>query len=686
MRPAHLVALALAVGGVGLAHAQPAVDESPDAPPAAAAPEAAPAADEAAEAPADAPPADAPAADAPAADAPAADAPGDAAAASPGLDATKTPNANVQAAPVDDGLPAWEPAPVSGGGDATGSATPGNSLQANWDAGASPAADASFPWFEHHGYFRTRGDLFYNFDLDTTPDAGVGSSPVPPPTNGGDSQASTNLRFRYQPTVHISETLRVKSTLDILDNLVLGSTPDGGAIGGSRLFTSRPEVPIETFSGTQTPPEAGINGYRDSVRVKHLWGEWKTPLGLLAFGRMQSHWGLGVLANNGNCLDCDFGDSVDRIMGVSKLFGTYIAMAWDFPSEGLVGFSGQHDNINQRQGQQFDIDQRDDVNEWVIALFDKPVTREEQEARVRDLNEVRKPVFDWGVYTVFRNQDRAVENSSSQPATGANDPAINSLNSETFAFIPDVWLNWEYRPTHDTRYQLQLEIVGILGTIEDVPIGALQSKDEVVCTDESIGADEIDNCPESQRIYQRKREVQQWGYALEFDASYGKLTYGFHQGGASGDRTDGFGVLDKAPIDPNQPLDQDLTNFRFDRDYIVDMIMFREVIGAVTNALYFKPYVGYNFVQDDREAWGFKVSAIYGRALEAQATPGNDANLGLEFDAEVFIHEFDRFRWSVAYGVWFPMAAFNRLDATGRQILAEPSAAQTLQAMIGMQF
>ncbi|MCA9547785.1 MAG: hypothetical protein KC613_25450, partial [Myxococcales bacterium] len=330
--------------------------------------------------------------------------------------------------------------------------------------------------------------------------------------------------------------------------------------------------------------------------------------------------------------------------------------------------------------------QRDDVNEWVIALFDKPVTREEKEARERDLNEVRKPVFDWGIYTVLRSQDRAIENTGSLPTTGAADPAIASLNSETDAFIPDAWFNFEYRPEKGQHYKVQLELVGIFGTINDVPIGALQSKDPVVCADDAIGPDEIDNCPASRRIYQRKRDIEQWGYALEFDASYGKLKYGFHQGGASGDSTDGFGVLDKAPIDPDRPRDQSITNFRFDRDYIVDMIMFREVIGSVTNALYFKPYVGYNFIEDEREAWGFKISAIYGRALEADATPGDDPNLGLEFDAELFITEFDRFRWSVAYGVWFPMAAFNRLDATGRQILDEPGTAQTLQTMIGIQF
>ena len=31
------------------------------------------------------------------------------------------------------------------------------------------------------------------------------------------------------------------------------------------------------------------------------------------FGRMGYHWGLGILHNGGNCLDCDYGDTYDRV-------------------------------------------------------------------------------------------------------------------------------------------------------------------------------------------------------------------------------------------------------------------------------------------------------------------------------------------------------------------------------------
>ena len=40
------------------------------------------------------------------------------------------------------------------------------------------------------------------------------------------TQAGANMRFRLDPELHISDNLRVISQIDLLDNLVLGSTPN----------------------------------------------------------------------------------------------------------------------------------------------------------------------------------------------------------------------------------------------------------------------------------------------------------------------------------------------------------------------------------------------------------------------------------------------------------------------------
>ena len=637
--------------------------------------------------------------------------------AGPGLKSTTVPGANIGQTPANppaDDLPAWTDAPVTPGGN-SGSV---KVSEVNWDTATTLDPEVSFPWIEHHGYFRIRADLFHNLDLDTyDPEAGLGTSPVLPPlteldvggsghpedeatgnneTNsykrGAESLSSANMRFRYQPTIHIAETMRIKSTIDVMDNVVLGSTPDGGWSTGFQ----RPDVPLVAFSGGQRPVE-GPTSHQDSVRIKQLWGEWTTPLGLLLFGRVPSHWGLGILANNGHCHDCDFGDNVDRIMGVTKLFDTYIALAWDFPSEGFVGHSGdkgQHDYINQPAGQAHDFDQRDDVNEYVIALFDRPLTQKEKETRERELNELRKPVFDWGVYNVIRSQK--LVGLSSNPGQPRTNPLGEKLfDVEAFAYIPDLWMNFEYRPRRDSFYKLQFEAVAILGSIDELPQRAGRAK--VECQDPDFNdPDRIQDCPDDQQYRPRKRDLQQWAYAIEFDHRVDKLQWGLKHGVASGDSTPGFGVYDKLAFqnDPTNPddTDQEVTNFKFDRDYTIDLILFRELIGTVTNAAYFKPYLRYDLIRTDRDAWGFEIAPLYAFALEESSTPGLDRQLGLEFDLEFYVIEFDRFKWSLQYGILFPFAAFNYLDqeaiqkGTKPEVLGEPGIAQTIQASVLMHF
>ena len=64
--------------------------------------------------------------------------------------------------------------------------------------------------------------------------------------------------------------------------------------------------------------------------MKRAYGEALTPFGALAIGRMGSQWGLGMLANAGDCLDCDSGDAADRIAFVTSDRGHLWAVAYDF--------------------------------------------------------------------------------------------------------------------------------------------------------------------------------------------------------------------------------------------------------------------------------------------------------------------------------------------------------------------
>src|SRR5688572_11678806 len=170
---------------------------------------------------------------------------------------------------------------------------------------APKAKKKRFQLFEIDGYFRWRGDWMKNFHLGFSGEDGLGTpfprsiscaADAPTDANCSGTIKSSNIRLRLEPVINIDERSSVHFQIDVLDNLVLGSTPDGSYNDG----TARPtNISINGFSGGQAPQEAGRNYLYDSIRVKQAWAEVMTPLGLLRFGRMPSHWGMGILANAG---------------------------------------------------------------------------------------------------------------------------------------------------------------------------------------------------------------------------------------------------------------------------------------------------------------------------------------------------------------------------------------------------
>jgi hypothetical protein len=116
------------------------------------------------------------------------------------------------------------------------------------------------------------------------------------------------------------------------------------------------------------------------------------------------------------------------------------------------------------------------------------------------------------------------------------------------------------------------------------------------------------------------------------------------------------------------------------------LILFREVLGGVSNAMYLKPYFGYELELKRDTLWGLRASALYAWALEPEFTSGNDSGLGLEFDVEAYLYQQERFRVSLAYGVLFPLDGLNLLDSQREVILRRAETAQTLQFNIGLMF
>src|SRR5712692_1839363 len=205
---------------------------------------------------------------------------------------------------------------------------------------AWPEEKRKLELFVPNGYFRVRPELFNKFDLGRGLDTmGYSLWPRSPVSASERTTAGINMRFRFEPTLNVSEEVRIKTQIDALDNIIFGSTP-------AYAFSRSDQQAFSIFSNTQVPPQAGLNSFRNSIQVKRVYGEVTTPVGILRFGRMGSHWGLGMVHNDGNCLDCDHGDTVDRIMFVAQpLTDFYISPMIDWngigPTSARSGEVGQ---------------------------------------------------------------------------------------------------------------------------------------------------------------------------------------------------------------------------------------------------------------------------------------------------------------------------------------------------------
>ncbi len=670
--------------------------------------------------PAAAPAAPAPAAPAPTTPAPAAPAPAAAPTEAPPAEATEDeepaaePSALPPAQPGLTPLPVWpEPAADSEALERQGSQRPT----------AKPAAgDAVFAedWWTHtrailewHGQFRARGELFYKFHLgrvdppstalwprpldhryrfvsgsnsnasDTigpalcTPDE-VGSGTQDgfgDATRGCDdnTNAGANLRFRLTPEFHVSDNLRVLTQIDLLDNIVLGSTPSGYDASGGSVRGRSGYAPLGVLDDDASTPSSGRNSLRDSILVKRVWAEWVTPVGQLRFGRMPNHWGLGMVWNAGDGHDDDYQSTIDRAQIISgvKSLDLYVSAAMDFPNDGPTS-----DNISLERGQPYDVAQLDDVNQYTFSIARK----KSPELLKAALNN-GEVVLNGGVQLQYRHQLLATDHpgacTSGGAALGCAGADITFVRRDANIWLPDAWLQLLYR-----GFRFETEVATVQGTIANIS------------TEEgSTAAD-------------RDYKLRSWGFAAEIEQllAENKLQLGFKFGWASGDSdvdslTPGSGFQ-------NQNGDHTVSTFRFHPSYGLDLILYRNLLTRVQGTYYFRPSVKYDFLRDPNgQKIGGGIAAIWSRASEFMQTPGHDRDLGVEVNGQLYFQSKDGslndelgrmggFFAKLEYAVLFPMAGLGYTSGAAAAVnqaasdteAADTSLAQALRLYLGVAF
>jgi len=478
---------------------------------------------------------------------------------------------------------------------------------------------------EVHGSFRIRQEALVNLDLDRGLDPS-GQPLFTVPLGGGQTLDGGDLRLRTDIALRAPGAgVAVYTRLDVLDNVMWGGSPEAG-------------------TGRAPTPAASPGQEPGSISVERVWGEVLTPVGVLAAGRMGAHWGLGIAANGGDCDDCDGGDAADRIAFASPIGGHVVALAWDMASSGP--FTPRKD-----ERRPLDLEPTDDASTWTAAVMRarSPSARNRRAA-------AGLATAEYAVFASHRRQENDVPAHYLPVATPRPPGAFDATDLMARGFSATTGGLWFRLST--PRARVELEAVYARARVDQPSLVPGVLLDQPATSD-------------------------QFGLAVETSVSLGAHALGVDAGVASGDDAPGFGAFPRPGAAAPQPGDLDgpqadppgdttVDNFRFHPDYRIDRILFAEIIGTVTDAIYLRPHVRLSLSETGPGRLSLTAAAILSWAVQATSTPSGARALGVELDPSL-AYEADGFRVALDYAVLLPGAAFDNpassLDATAAHLV-----------------
>lgn len=381
----------------------------------------------------------------------------------------------------------------------------------------------------------------------------------------------------------------------------------------------------------------------DAIRVRRAYGELLLPFGFLAAGRMGTQWGLGMVANGGDCLDCDSADASDRVAFITPLAGHIFAAAYDFSATGPT---------TQRalQNRTLDLERSTNVRTVTFAFLQW----RDETARARR-QKAGKITVDYGAYLTHRWQTDDIP-STYLPSARPVDPFANGgagiMNRGYTASAGSAWFRLLF-----PRARVEAELAYVTANIEQSSLlpGVL---------------------------LRQPAKSRQMGAAFEstFGNADERFSTGFDAGYASGDPAPGFGAVQRASSPATKPGDLDgpqaspprdnrIDNFRFHPDYRVDRILFREILGTVTDAVYLRPHARFRIAKTRSAQVTAHAALIGSHAVEASSTPSGKGPLGIELDPSLTF-ETNAFLAALDYAVLFPLAG---LDNVQSNLSAKPA-------------
>jgi hypothetical protein len=265
------------------------------------------------------------------------------------------------------------------------------------DDGRTPVAaqEEGLLRFQIHGEYELRLDRMQSFPLDPTESTVLAH----PGTTSDSLGQNTWLEhwFRITPRFDIGTTLSLVAQMDLVTGVVLGDT-------------------AHDVWSDQTPRDT-LNGF-SNPQPRWLYLDWLSPIGLFRVGQQPNHWGMGLVANDGDHASL-FGDYRYGSISDGLLFGTK-PLGKDGPL--TVALGGQY----VYKDPTVVLSRGDRAVQGVVAAY------------------VEKGLNKLGVYGVYRHQWNDTHNSGDPFFTYTEDLNVGVLdaagNFATRVVGQDAWL------------------------------------------------------------------------------------------------------------------------------------------------------------------------------------------------------------------------------------------------------
>jgi hypothetical protein len=159
-----------------------------------------------------------------------------------------------------------------------------------------------------HGEEQLRFEGLRSFPLDATASRIDG---VP----GGPSAPAGSITDSLGQNYFLSHWFRITPTLQIGDKLLIVGQADltGVLLGQTTHDVWADQTPRDSYDGFS------------NVQARWLYVEWTSPVGLLRVGQQPSHWGMGLVANDGDHPslfgDYRYGNIVEQVLFATKPLG-----------------------------------------------------------------------------------------------------------------------------------------------------------------------------------------------------------------------------------------------------------------------------------------------------------------------------------------------------------------------------